>query len=425
MRRADGGVLDVRAVNGRLVDFRVGNGRVLDLGGADGRVGNLRLGHSRVFDVRRLNLAVADVGGMDDALVNLRRTDGRVLDLRGANGRVGDLGRGDGGVRNLRRADGRILDFGRADSRILDFRAVDGSVGNLRVRDGRVPDVRRFNGGHLHLQRPHRAVLQLPRAHGVHRQLRAGDAPGGELAAGNGVALDGVRHLAQRHLRVALQQAVVGVLRHAHGHRYADFPGNHAHRVAQIDVLESGVLRELHGVFGADEVHRHSHVRQVTPAVVLLPRRLSHQLIALGDGLFVVLVVAFLCLGHVEVNPLRVDVLVDIRTVDVQFRQIDGLAVLVLAGGHDARDHARLIHVVGHAQKVFALANLHVRVPPDALHQKHIPPVPRQLRLVLLYKAVVVQKRVYRVDMLKDHLFGGRVDVRIEGEAVLGQAGFG
>lgn len=93
-----------------------------------------------------------------------------------------------------------------------------------------------------------------------------------------------------------------------------------------------------------------------------------------------------------QVNPLRVRVRADVRAVDVQFRQVEDVAVRVLAGGHDAGDHVRLVHVIGNADEVLALPNLYVAVHAHAPDQKHVKPVPRQFPAVLLRQPAFAQQ---------------------------------
>ena len=124
-------------------------------------------------------------------------------------------------------------------------------------------------------------------------------------------------------------------------------------------------------------------------------------------------------------DPFRVRVVADLGAVDVDLGQIEEVAVFVLAGGHDARDHIGEVYVVGDAQQVLALPDLHVGVAAHALDDEHIKPVPRQLAAVLLHEAAVAEDGVHRVDVLKDHFFGGAVEVGIEGTVMLGKTAAG
>ena len=113
----------------------------------------------------------------------------------------------------------------------------------------------------------------------------------------------------------------------------------------------------------------------------------------------------------------------DIRAVDVQLRQVENLAVRVLAGGHDARDHVRGIHIIGDAGEVFALPDLHVGIHAHAFDQKHIEPVPGQFRAVFVHQPAFAQQGVHRIDVFKAHVLRRGGQVGIKGEAVPGQAG--
>ena len=62
---------------------------------------------------------------------------------------------------------------------------------------------------------------------------------------------------------------------------------------------------------------------------------------------------------------------------------------------------------------------------PTRLNEEHVEPVPRQLAAVLLHEAAVAEDGVHGVDVLEFHLFGGGVEVGIEGEIVLRKAAAG
>ena len=112
-------------------------------------------------------------------------------------------------------------------------------------------------------------------------------------------------------------------------------------------------------------------------------------------------------------------VAVNIGAVDIALGQIEKIAVPVLAGGHDARDHIREVYIVGDAQQVLSLPDLHVGVAAYALDEEHVKPVPRQLAAVLFHEAAVAEDGVHGVDIFKDHFLGGAVEIGIEGEIVL------
>ena len=83
------------------------------------------------------------------------------------------------------------------------------------------------------------------------------------------------------------------------------------------------------------------------------------------------------------------------------------------------------VYVIGNAQQVLALPDLHVGIAAHALDEEHIKPVPRQLAAVLLHEAAVAEDGVHRVDVFKDHFFGSAVEVGIEGKIMLGKTAAG
>ena len=112
-------------------------------------------------------------------------------------------------------------------------------------------------------------------------------------------------------------------------------------------------------------------------------------------------------------------------TVNVQFRQIEDVAVRVLARGQNARDNVRFIHVIRDACKVFPFPNLHTGVCAHALHEKYVVPVAHQLCLVFLDQAAFAQHGFHRVDVFPNHIFRCRSQVGIKGEIVRREAGRG
>ena len=98
---------------------------------------------------------------------------------------------------------------------------------------------------------------------------------------------------------------------------------------------------------------------------------------------------------------------IQIRTVDVELRQIQNVPVRVLAGGHDAGDHVRFIHVVGDAGQVLFLPDGHVGVVAHTFDQKHIVPVAGQLRAVLAHQPVFAQHGFHGIDVFPFHVLGG------------------
>ena len=113
----------------------------------------------------------------------------------------------------------------------------------------------------------------------------------------------------------------------------------------------------------------------------------------------------------------------DERTVQKELWQVQHIAVRVLTRGHDAGDHVRQVNVIADAQQVFGLPDLHIAVLTDALHHIHIPPVAGQLSGVLLDHTAFTQQGIHGIAVLELHILGLAVQVGIEGEVVLRQAG--
>ena len=73
----------------------------------------------------------------------------------------------------------------------------------------------------------------------------------------------------------------------------------------------------------------------------------------------------------------------DVRTVDVQFRQIQHIAVRVFARGHDARNRIGHVHIDGDAGEVLLLADLHLAVRTHTADEEHVKPVSDELGTIL------------------------------------------
>ena len=418
--RDDGGVrcqiLDVRPVDVGGLHLGIdnlcsgrregGDGRPVDVRLVNGSGGDLRLTDLRDVGAERLNVSPLDVGADNVGRGQLRRGDhghGGVEVVGGdaARGQLLDLGRHGGQGIDIERINERLGDMGAGDAGVLDVRAADGRVSDL--------------------QTAHRTALQLPAAHRVERQLHAGDGAAGQLPGGDHAAFQRIRSGSQRHGGVFARQAVVGVLRHAHGDFHADAPGHHAHAVAEEDVQKKRVLPVFLGIGAVDEVHLERHRGQVAALVKLRLRRRAHVLIAGGQGLVVLAFRHLFRFRRRKVDPLRMRVRADVRAVDVQLGQVEDIAIRVLTGGHDAGDHVGLVHVVGDAGQVLALPDLHVAVHAHAPDQKHVEPVTRQLRAVLFHQSAFAQQRFHRVDILPFHFLRRGGQVGVESEVVAGK----
>ena len=98
---------------------------------------------------------------------------------------------------------------------------------------------------------------------------------------------------------------------------------------------------------------------------------------------------------------------IEVRTVDVELRQIQNVPVRVLTGGHDAGNHVCFIYIVGDSGQVLLFSNGYVGVIAHALHQKHIVPVAGQLRAVLADQPVFAQHGFHGIDVFPLHVLGG------------------
>ena len=360
-----------------------------------------------------------DVGGLDFPGTDLRGGNHAILDLGRTDGGITNLGTGDSSVLNLRHTNRAFCDLRPDNSRILYLGCSDGGVSDLRVGNRRVLNVGGLNRCHLNLDRADRARLQSACAYGVNSQLAPGDNTAGQLSRGDGIALHRIGHRAQGHAGVLLRQAVVGILGHTHGHLYPDSGRDDPHSVPQVDVLQEAVLLVLFSFRAVDEIHVQRDGRCITPCVILCLHGFPHIGIALFLCLGIVTVRFFLGIRHRQMNPFRVGISLDKRTVDEQFREVQHVSVRVLACGHNAGDHIGQVNVIADAQQVFRLPDLHVAVLAHALHQKHIPPVPRELALVFLHHTTFTQQGVHGIDVHKLHVLRPAVQVGIEGEIML------
>ena len=107
---------------------------------------------------------------------------------------------------------------------------------------------------------------------------------------------------------------------------------------------------------------------------------------------------------------------VQIRTVDVELRQVENVPVCVLTGGHDAGDHVGFVHIVGNAGQVLLLLNRNICIVAHAPDQKHIVPVTSQFRAILAHQPVFAQHGLHGIDVFPFHVFGSAGKVGIEAE---------
>ena len=394
MRILDGGAGYLRAVNGTVLDVRV----------ADGTVCNLRVGNRPVMDVGLLDFTCADVRSGDDAFFNLRGADSSVADLCPGDACVLDLGRTDGGFRNLRPDNLGFADLGGGNSGVLNVCFTDGGLLDVGRANRRCPD----------LQGTHRAVLQVPCADRPHGQLDAADGTRRQLTGRDHAALHAVQRRAEGAGGVLPQQAVVGVLRHAQSYGQAQFGHNHAHGIPQIGTVQDAEVAVFLRVIHVQEVHVQRDRGQVAAVVQLGLCGFAQLAINIALAGFIVL----FRIRHSKVSPFHMGISANIRAVDVLLGEIQHVAVLVLACGHNARDHAGFVHIVGDAQQVLALPDLHVRVPAHAVDEVHVVPVPGQLGMIPADNALIAQHGFHRVDVLEADFICRAGEVGVHGEVV-------
>ena len=271
------------------------------------------------------------------------------------------------------------------------------------------------------LQAVHRAVLQRARPNAAQLDHAPADRAAANAARVDHVALNAVVDRAQRHRFIAARQAVVGVLRHPHGHAHADALCDHFYRVAQVDSLQIPVLPVFLRFRAVDKAHVQCHVRQVFARVIRVLRGLPHQGVALILRALIVALRLLLRVLHVHKRPFDRGIGVYVRAVYVFLRQVERLPVLVLAPGHDARRYVGIVHAVGNTQEVLALAYLDAGFLARALGQIDIPPVARQLAAVIFDQPAVAHDRLSRVFVRDLHALGGRVQIAVEGKVLWGE----
>ena len=378
----------------RLCDFcdlgiQVGNAGPVDIGIVDIGGGDLRLRDGRDLcgqfaDVRPVDIGLFNIGG-------------------------GDLCHGNGGQSGIElvRSDvlrGQFLYLcgDRRNGRGVQF--AYGRFSDFCLRDGRVLNVCGLNRRHLHLQAAHRAGLQLAAAHGIERQLAAGNHAGRELARGDHTAFQRIRRRAERHRSILSGQAIVGILRHAHGNFHANAPSYDAHAVAEKNIRERDILLIFFGIRAIHEIHLQGDRGKVAARVKLGLRCLTHFGIALRLAFRLIAVCDLPGFRYRQMNPFRVGIGIEVWAVDIEFRQIQDVPVCIFAGGHDAGNHVRFVYVVRYTDQVLPFPDRYVGIVAHALHQKHIVPVAGQFRAVLVDQTVFTQHGFHGIDVFPFHI---------------------
>ena len=280
-----------------------------------------------------------------------------------------------------------------------------------------------FNRRHLYLQRADGTILQGTGADRVDCQFASRDDPAGELPGRDRISLHGIRYCAEGHLSVFPGQTVIGILRHPHGYPDPDPRCDHPDSITEEDVLQETVFRIFFRFGAVDETDVQRDSRNITPGIELGLCRITHKGIALRFGFCVIAVSIFLGFGNREMNPFRMGVGIDQRTVDIQFRQIQHVPVSVFTGRHDPGNYVGQVDIIGDAQQVLRLPDLYVAVLSNPFHDENIPPIPGELSGIFLHDTAFTEDGVHGVHILKLHILRCAVQVRIEGKVMLGQAG--
>ena len=250
------------------------------------------------IDVRRRDLSLGDCRNLRCKVLDLCPVDLGIDDIR--CGQLCGSDHGNGGIEFICRDAPccELFDFGGHRCERIDVQHVDERFSDVRTGDAGILNVRGADGSVTNLQAAHRSGLQLSGTHGVERQLCAGDATAGKLAGRHHAAFQRISHRAQRDRGVPACQAVVGILRHAHGHFHADAPGDDPHTVAEEDIGKRSILAVFLGIRAVHEVHLEGDGRQVAALVVLSLCCLPHEREAFLSASGFITVRDFFGLGH-------------------------------------------------------------------------------------------------------------------------------
>ena len=420
--RNNGGILNVCSSDSRASDLRVGDRCIMDLCGFDLAITDLGVGDRTIFDFGSGDCRIMDVGGQDFTIADFRGGNGTILDLSRSYGGISDFGLRNGGILNLSRADSCIADLCFRHSSIFDLGCANGSVSYFCFGYCRILNMSGFNRRHLDLNRTNGAFTELTSANRVDCQLAAGDDPTGKLPGRDRISLHGIRNGTEGHAGIFPGQAVIGVLRHAHGHPNPDPGSDHPNSITEEDILQEAVFLILLGLGTVDEADVQRDGRNIAPGIKLGLRGIPHEGIALRFGLRVIAIRVFLRFGNGQVNPFRVGVGVDQGTVDIQFRKIQHVAVRILAGRHDSGNDVRKIDIIGNAQQVLGLPDLYIGILTDPFHDENVPPVPGQFARIFLHDSIFPKQGIHGIDILELHVFSGTIQIRIEGEIMGRQA---
>ena len=121
-------------------------------------------------------------------------------------------------------------------------------------------------------------------------------------------------------------------------------------------------------------------------------------------------------------NPLRLCIGTDIWAIYIQLRQVQNIAVRILACRHDARNHIGCVHIKGNAGQVFPFSDMNIAVSTHALDKEHIMPVTSQFCTILSHYSPFAKQRFNRIDILKNNALCCTGEVGIKRKGMLRHA---
>ena len=121
------------------------------------------------------------------------------------------------------------------------------------------------------------------------------------------------------------------------------------------------ILLEFLHIRGIEKIDGKRNGGQITAVIKLGLCRLPHFGIALAFTLGCVTTIAFLRIGDLQVIPLNIGIVINMRTVNEGFRKIKDLTVLVFARGHNAGHDIRFVNIVADRSQIFPLTKGDIR----------------------------------------------------------------